>query len=330
MNHLNELTTSEIKSLTTFRKGEQKLGDFLQEKTLTAIDELNSSENKYVIIGIPEDIGPQANHGRPGARNAWKNFLSKFLNIQSNKFLPDNFILLGEINCRDLMEEFDNLNDLNQENTINEIIEKLDNRVETIVSEIYRKGHFPIVIGGGHNNSYPLISSLSKFKNKAINILNIDPHADARVTYPRHSGNGFSKAMTEKQLSYYHVWGLHESYNNNHILEQSDIKFTSYEDIIFNRIPENHLDNVLMLVNKQSFGLEIDLDSIAFFPSSACSPEGFSLREIRQYISHISKYQNLSYVHICEGAPDLNNEGENIVGKSIAYLVADILKSRIA
>jgi formiminoglutamase len=30
------------------------------------------NEAKYVIIGIPEDIGIRANFGRPGAASAWE------------------------------------------------------------------------------------------------------------------------------------------------------------------------------------------------------------------------------------------------------------------
>jgi formiminoglutamase len=33
---------------------------------------LQNSEAKYVIIGIPEDIGIRANFWRPGAASAWE------------------------------------------------------------------------------------------------------------------------------------------------------------------------------------------------------------------------------------------------------------------
>ena len=37
---------------------------------------------RYAVLGIPEDIGPQANLGRGGAGGAWDAFLPFFLNMQ--------------------------------------------------------------------------------------------------------------------------------------------------------------------------------------------------------------------------------------------------------
>ncbi len=37
---------------------------------------------KFILIGIPEDIGVRANMGRPGAAGAWGEFLKSFLALQ--------------------------------------------------------------------------------------------------------------------------------------------------------------------------------------------------------------------------------------------------------
>ena len=44
---------------------------------------------------------------------------------------------------------------------------------------------------------------------------------------------------------------------------------------------------------------------------------------------YFGKHKNASYLHICEGAPDLDNTTNNhLTGKLIAYLITDFIKSK--
>jgi formiminoglutamase len=58
---------------------------------------------------------------------------------------------------------------------------------------------------------------------------------------------------------------------------------------------------------------------------------GFSVEDLRQFINYFGKSENAAYLHICEGAPDLD-EGKNqhLIGKLIGYLVTDFLKANAA
>ena len=48
---------------------------------------------------------------------------------------------------------------------------------------------------------------------------------------------------------------------------------------------------------------------------------------MRSFISFFAKQKNASYIHICEGAPDLDQEKNNhLIGKLIGYLVTDFIK----
>ncbi|MBM3186102.1 MAG: arginase, partial [Bacteroidetes bacterium] len=78
-------------------------------------------------------------------------------------------------------------------------------------------------------------------------------------------------------------------------------------------------------LNKQQIGIEIDMDCIANMPSSAFSPSGWSLDQVRTYLMHIiPKIEQLAYVHLPEAAP--KDELENrLVGKALTYLVRDIV-----
>ncbi|MCB0339755.1 MAG: hypothetical protein KDD53_09125, partial [Bdellovibrionales bacterium] len=61
---------------------------------------------RHVVLGIPEDIGPRANLGRPGSDSAWESFLGAFINSHSNEFLDySSVLLLGKVNVSDLMAQ---------------------------------------------------------------------------------------------------------------------------------------------------------------------------------------------------------------------------------
>ena len=98
-------------------------------------------------------------------------------------------------------------------------INTVDDEVEKLVKIITEHKKIPIIIGGGHNNSYPCIKGAAKGLYKAgiipiaqINAINLDAHADFRPLEGRHSGNGFRYADEDGYLEKYCVIGLHENH----------------------------------------------------------------------------------------------------------------------
>ena len=81
LTHFKRYSKSDLLSLTTIRRFETKMGEniaVLNEGDLTqAVKNLSA---QYVIVGIPEDIGVQANYGKAGTSTAWIPFLQSFLN----------------------------------------------------------------------------------------------------------------------------------------------------------------------------------------------------------------------------------------------------------
>lgn len=309
-----------ILSHTSLREGEIKIG----QQVKTSFDDYSSC--KFMILGISEDFGPQANGGRLGSKNGFSPFISSFLSIQANQFLQgDNILLLGEISSNyDFLE-------VNK----HEIINELDDFVCNVLSK-YLQGNqsdnyvIPIIIGGGHNNAYPLIKSVSSliYKQK-INVINFDAHADFRKTDFRHSGNPFSWAFYENYIQQYAVLGLHESYNNQYMIDElikNNCLFSWFDDYIYdNDLFERDLNLFKNKISETKFGIELDLDAIAFMPSSALSPSGFSVEQARKYISVLSREKNATYLHLCEGAPQDKVE-QRVVGKVLAYFVSDFMK----
>ena len=310
-------TQQDIDKLLISRAGEVKLAEKVQ--VVNSFDEIKSSKAKFVLLGIPEDIGVRANYGIAGAASSWKPSLIAILNIQSNKFLyGDQLLVLGHF-------EIEEPKDISIEGLRNKVLE-IDDLVFPIIEKIVAAGKVPIVIGGGHNNAYPIIKGSSLALKKAIDVINIDAHADLRTMEGRHSGNGFSYALKEGFLEKYSIYGLHQNYNNEAILNQIE-EDPKLDAVFFDDVLKGS-DYLTLLANlNENPGLEIDLDCIQNVLSSAETPSGFSVNDIRKLI--LTSNKKYAYLHLTEGASRmLDGRVDKLTSKLIAYLVSDFIKSQ--
>jgi len=221
-------------------------------------------------------------------------------------------------------------------------VNTIDEEVESLAKAIVAAGKTPIVIGGGHNNAYPLIKGAAKGLHQAqniplpqINCINLDAHTDFRPSEGRHSGNGFRYAEEDGFLQKYCVIGIHENYLPQNvwldIVNNPFLDFISYEDI-FLQEKRNFIQAVahaLDFTDDNYVGIELDLDSIENSLSSACSPSGIKPIHARQYINLCAAQSKACYLHICEGATRLSDgRTDASTGKLISYLVTDFVKGR--
>jgi formiminoglutamase len=340
MENLILFTSTDLAKITNHRSGEIKFGEKMLTipKGIDPISFITTSEANYVLFGIPEDIGVRANFGRPGAASAWDSAIKSIANIQHNRFCKGyNLLVLGQLDVSEEMKEVENLNfyDVNDREKLTKLVEKIDKEVSHVIFNIIKSGKIPIIIGGGHNNSYGNIKGSALAKGKPINAVNFDAHSDFRILEGRHSGNGFSYAYEEGFLKKYFVFGLHENYTSKSVLDiikkiEDRVRFNTYDSIKIRREKDfnQELIHALEFIQNDHFGIEVDLDSIPNIASSAMTLSGFSVEELRQFISFFGKNKNAAYLHICEGAPDLGEEKNNhLIGKLIGYLVTDFIKS---
>lgn len=346
MKHFKFYSKHDVLNVTRIRRFETKLGESVHvvadKSTLETA--LQQSLARYVIFGIPEDIGIRANHGTGGADSAWNSFLSAFLNIQSNDFLNgDEIILLGHFDFKDAMDLIEQ-NAYGYEEKIDayrHAVITIDEEVEELTKIITSNGKIPVAIGGGHNNSYPLIKGAAKGLHKAgilplaqINCINLDAHSDFRPAEGRHSGNGFRYAEEDGYLQKYCVVGLHENYLPQNvwldIVNNPFLDFITYEDI-FILEKRNFIQAVAHatgFTEENYTGIEVDLDCIENTLSSAITPSGISPLHARQYVTLAARDSQVAYLHICEGATHLTDGRTNdTTGKLISYLVSDFIKS---
>lgn len=306
---------ADLKSWLTERDGEIRIG----QNVLFRGGSENWKEKKFHILGVKEDVGPRLNLGKGGSHTAFEAFISRFLAVQSNQFLNGNSICVhGFIDSKEPIDAISHMH-----------IDDLDYLVSSWVKEVVDCGGIPIVIGGGHNNAYPIIKGVSESKRLAISVVNLDPHADTRAMEGRHSGNPFSYAYEYGFLGHYSVLGLHESYNNQFILDHlQEMKafFTFYESWLekpfkfqadIDKVYDSHFQTVM--------GVELDMDAIAYMPSSAFTPSGITVDQARIYIRKMATLEKVCYLHLPEAAPKTETD-EAVVGKALAYLATDFVK----
>jgi formiminoglutamase len=341
MEKLILFSTNDLAKITNHRNGEIKFGEKMHTipRNTNPLDFLKTCDAKYVLFGIPEDIGVRANFGRPGAASAWESAIKSIANIQHNRFSKGNqIIVLGNLNVLQEMKEVEMLdfNDIDDRSKLSQLVEKIDKEVSHIIFKIIQAGKIPIVIGGGHNNAYGNIKGAALAKGKAINAINFDAHSDFRILEGRHSGNGFSYAFEEGFLKKYFVFGLHENYTSKSVLDiikkiEDRVRYNTYDSINIRKEKDFYKEMTVALdfIKYDSYGIEIDLDAIPNIASSAMTLSGFSIEELRQFVSYFAHNKNATYLHICEGAPDLGEEKNNhLIGKLIGYLVTDFIKSQ--
>lgn len=336
-NYIKLYTKETVRHLFYSQTGEKKFGDTIQyfEKGTLWDDQLENMNAKYVILGVPEDAGVRANRGRPGADKAWQAALRTLLNIQDNQFNNGRQLaLLGHLGFADEIAKA-HISPQTQPADLHELISTIDEVVTSVVKRIVELGKTPIVIGGGHNNAYGMIKGTALGLKKPINVLNIDAHTDLRPTNYRHSGNGFLYAFEENHLDKYFCFGLHENYtlqtNLDFIAEHANrIAYNTFEDMRIRMTKDvmAEAEKALNFVAEEAFGLEIDCDAIELVPSSALTPSGFTPQMARRVTHFFSRNTKVSYLHICEAAPDPQNLDETMaVGKLLSHLVSDFIRN---
>lgn len=346
MKHFKFYSKKDILSLVKLRRFETRVGERLQhlqeDKEWPQV--LDASPAKYVLIGIPEDIGVKGNLGIGGADTNWLPFLSKFLNMQSNDFFTgEDVLLLGHFDFGDLKYLIEN-NAYTPDEMVDayrHAVNMIDDDVENMVKTVARSGKIPIVIGGGHNNSYPLIKGVSKGMHKAgkiplaqINCINLDAHADFKQMEGRHSGNAFRYAEADGFLGKYAIVAMHEGYISQNVLTEIHnnpfVQYSTYEDIFIHE-RKNFIQAVAHatgFTEDTYCGIDLDLDAIENTLSSACTPTGITALHARQFINFAATDAKVAYLHITEGASQLADGcKDETIGKLISYLVTDFIKS---
>lgn len=345
MQHFRFYNKQDILGMTKIRRFETRLGERL--KTVPDVSRfeefLETTTARYVIVGIPEDIGIRANSGIAGADTSWLPFVQSFVNIQSNDFLSgDDILLMGHFDFNDMKSLIEKTaHDPDEKiEAFRHAVNHVDEEVEKLAKIITEHRKIPIFIGGGHNNAYPIIKGTAKGWHKAgviplaqVNCINLDAHSDYRPLEGRHSGNAFRYAEEDGFLQKYCIVGLHENSIQQNIwidiVNNPFIDCITFEDIFVHgkRTFMQAVAHATAFTEDSLCGIELDLDAIQNVLTSATTPVGVSPIQARQYVAFAAADAKPAYLHICEGAASLaDGRSDAGVGKLISFLVSDFVK----
>ena len=172
MQLLKVYSKQDILAHTRIRRFETKIGEIIQHLADTSNLEqsLQQSNARFVIIGVPENIGVKGNEGSGCADIVWQPFLSFFLNIQSNDFFEgSDVLLLGHLDFSELTDLIEsNAHDFDEKlQAYRHAVNTIDDAVEQVTKLITSYKKIPVVIGGGHNNAYGCLKGAAKGLHKA-------------------------------------------------------------------------------------------------------------------------------------------------------------------
>lgn len=329
-------STQTIAPLIISRASETKIGEhfhFLSKYDLTHLAKAKQQGARFALLGISEDLGPRANHGHSGSNLGFNAFINTFINFQANDYFSgSDCLLVGEIIPPSLANS-------SSIETLRQSVSKLDNMVTSVVTDIIKAGLEPIVIGGGHNNAFGLLSAIKAATQHSVAAVNLDFHGDFRPLEGRHSGNGFSYAAHNGALGYYHILGLHLQKNSQLSIEQLNIfgaQWHSFQQLwVEQTISLNQaLTEISQALNDTNLpvALELDLDTINAMPASAMTYAGVPLIDALHYVDKISSRCNCHYLHLAEAAPSQHyndtSAGKKILGQVLSELVLTYINGR--
>lgn len=303
------------------RPGERRLGDVLQTQ--------DPGQGSFVLVGVAEDIGIRANMGRPGAAATPAAVFNAIAQLPVNDWLSGDNLGWLWVDVEDLQEKSQGIQDVAELRTLTT---EVDVRVQTALEPLFKQGQIPILIGGGHNNAYPLLMAAAQSMGP-LNALNLDPHPDVRALEGRHSGNGFSYAKEAGALSRYGVLGLSEHGVNAASLAQlqetAGWTYETFESwgIRGEQSMDKARERLLLHVQQSPFGFEVCADGIADCPSSAMSHIGWSWLDVAETAYRAGQTGQCAYLHIAEASVGLAAPPtQNALAKSVAYSVVQFIR----
>ncbi len=287
-----------------------RMGDIAQHKK----KEYDASD--IVILGIPQDTGVKRNKGRIGARYAPVAVRQEFYKLAA----PESFKNLSLFDLGNL------------KNT--QTLESTHNRQMKVVEQILRDGKKLIVIGGGHDITYPDFKAFSNVFSTCA-LLNIDTHLDVRDDKPRNSGTSYRMILDEQRLDptcLYQI-GIQPFANSSAYMQYvEDLDVTVYTlDEIRRRGVETIHSEIYKKIDCEEIFVSFDMDAVRSADAagvSASYPKGLSVEEMI-YLSHYTGRDGRArIVEIAEVNP--KHDVENRTSKLGALLIWEYLYGMVS
>ncbi|EHM10683.1 arginase family hydrolase, arginase/agmainase/formiminoglutamate hydrolase [Thermanaerovibrio velox DSM 12556] len=301
-----------------FSKGDPKdprMGELVVPVTEGGIEAFD-----VVIVGMPDDRGVRANKGRPGARLAPDAVRRAFY-----RFTPGFAPSLGELKIADVGNvKVDGLT-----------IEEAHDALRRVVRWVVSCGVIPIVIGGGHDNSYPGLWGLAEglgLGEGELGVVNVDQHLDVRdlswggIT----SGTPFYRSLEEMPMravspKNFVEYAIQEAHNSPYYYDWLSDRHATV--MTFDEIQGRPMETFIKALQiagrgTRAIAVSVDIDSVRSTDApgaSAVSPNGLSSHELNKVAYLAGRSYKVKYLDIMEISPPLDQD------QRTASLGADVI-----
>jgi formimidoylglutamase len=252
---------------------------------------------KVAILGVPDDTGVALNHGNIGAAlgpDALRIALTRYGVSE-----PDDWIWPGVFDAGDVVTGAD--------------LTETHRRVTVAAGELIEAGLFPILIGGGHDLTFPFVRAVSQ-RYESMNGIYLDAHLDVRDE--EGSGMPFRRLIEHCDVKRLDVIGLNPMVNNR--------EHTRWFHSHGGRIDaiEHHGD---WPGNDIFVSLDLDVLDASVAPGvSAQNPMGLSTSEVAEWVLAAGANQRVRCFDIMELCPIKDNDGRT--ARIAAHMLMTFLK----
>ncbi|WP_269531174.1 formimidoylglutamase [Chitinimonas sp. BJYL2] len=266
------------------------------------------------LLGFACDAGVRRNHGRPGAAEGPVMIRKALANLAWHH--EGHVYDAGDVRCED------------------NALEAAQTELGRQLADLLGRGHFPLVLGGGHEMAYGSFLGLARHaellgRKPRIGIVNLDAHFDLRASAQASSGTPFrqiAEACEEQDAEFrYLVFGIAEPANTEalfHRAHELGVQWRLDEECVPERI-EELLDTLTFFADEVDWlYLTICLDVLpaSVAPGvSAPAVRGVELRVIESLIDAIKATGKLKLADLAEFNPAFDHD--NLTAKLAARLV---------
>ncbi|WP_137936686.1 formimidoylglutamase [Chitinivorax sp. B] len=272
------------------------------------------------LLGFACDAGVKRNHGRPGAHKGPQVIRQALANLAWHG--ADKTVLdAGDVVCEG--------NDL----------EAAQAELAVMVDSLLAEGHFPIVLGGGHEIAFGTFSGLARYLGNYhqvphIGIINLDAHFDLRLAREANSGTPFRQIAESCEAHgwpfHYACFGVAEPSNTEALFARAHELGVSYrldEDMGVAQLLPTLQQLQQFIAKVDHIYLTIDIDVLPAYQApgvSAPAARGVALEVVEAIVDMVKASGKLRVADLAELNPEFDIDHRT--AKTAARLVYRLSK----
>ncbi|MBB5019491.1 formiminoglutamase [Chitinivorax tropicus] len=282
--------------------------------------EVPSGQAGVALLGFACDAGVKRNHGRPGAHKGPQAIRHALANLAwhgGERVVWD----AGDVVCE------------------GDALEAAQAELAVMVDGLLTAGHFPVVMGGGHEVAFGTFSGLARhLANQGgtpkVGILNLDAHFDLRLAREANSGTPF-RQIAESCVAHgwpfhYACFGVAEPANTAALFARArelDVTYRLDEDMGIAQLPDTLHQLSQFLAPLDHLYLTIDIDVLPAYQApgvSAPAARGVALEVIEAILDLAKASDKLRIVDLAELNPEFDIDHRT--AKTAARLIHRLTK----